>query len=238
METIPLEDKELIKIRKEKVLNYFKKNTDWLACAFLALIAFIAIRIRIVNLSGLKDITTGDWTLGPDLDPFLFLRWAKHIIENGSLMAVDTMRYVPLGFDTSYELNFHVYLITWFHQVASFFGSESITQSAVIYPVFMFGLAVIAFFFMTRKFLSASLGKNKANIASLIATFFLSVTPALLPRTIAGIPEKEASGLVFLFLAFYLFMLGWESNTTIKRYAYALLAGASTAIMGLVWGGY
>src|SRR3989344_9161736 len=118
METIPLEDKELIKIRKEKVLNYFKKNTDWLACAFLALIAFIAIRIRIVNLSGLKDITTGDWTLGPDLDPFLFLRWAKHIIENGSLMVVDSMRYVPLGFKTTGEYLLHPYMVAWFHNVA------------------------------------------------------------------------------------------------------------------------
>ena len=112
----------IIRERKEKVLNFIKKDTNFISYVLLAIITFLAIRIRIANLPGLRDITTGDWTLGPDLDPFLFLRWAKYILEHGALMVVDTMRYAPLGYDTAYELNLHVYLITWFHKIAVFLG--------------------------------------------------------------------------------------------------------------------
>lgn len=236
-ENPPLKNEELIQRRKEKIVQFIKKDSSSISYVLLAIITFIAVKIRTANLPRLRDITTGDWTLGPDLDPFLFLRWAKYIVDHGTLMAIDTMRYVPLGFDTSYELTLHVYLITWFHAIATWFGSSSITQSAVIYPVFMFALAMIAFFFMTRKLFMQRLGKNVSNALALVASFFLAVTPALLPRTIAGIPEKEASGILFLFLAFYLFMLGWES-LGYKKYIYGFLAGVATAIMGLVWGGY
>ena len=75
---------------------------------------------------GLWDITRDNWTLGPDLDPFLFLRWAKYIVQHGSLMAIDYMRYVPSGFDTRGEMVFLPYSIAWFHKLASFFGSTSV----------------------------------------------------------------------------------------------------------------
>ena len=228
----------LIGARKEKLVSFAKRNLSAIGYVMLALVVFIAIKIRTANLPGLKDITTGDWTLGPDLDPFLFLRWAKYIVENGSLMVMDSLRYVPLGFDTSYELNLHVYLIVWFHKLASIFGSTSITHSAVLYPVFMFALSVIAFFLMTRLIFSKHMGRSWATTSAIIASFLLTVTPALLPRTIAGIPEKEASGILFLFLAFYFFMAGWDAKKPMHKYLLGFLAGASTAVMGLVWGGY
>ena len=231
-------EERLIGERKEKLVSFAKRNVAAIGYVFLALVVFIAVKIRTANLPGLKDITTGDWTLGPDLDPFLFLRWAKYIVENGSLMVLDTMRYVPLGFDTSYELNLHVYLMVWFDKIASLFGSTSITHSAVLYPVFMFALSVIAFFFMTRIIFLKHMGKSWATTSAVIASFLLTVTPALLPRTIAGIPEKEASGILFLFLAFYFFMAGWDAKNKTYKYILGFLAGASTAVMGLVWGGY
>ena len=83
--------------RKRKVANFFKKNYNWVTYLILAIIVYISIRIRTANIDRLRDITTGGWTLGPDLDPFLFLRWAKYIVENGTLFSIDHMRYVPLG---------------------------------------------------------------------------------------------------------------------------------------------
>lgn len=228
---------EVIRIRKDKIKNYFTKNYNWLVYLVLAVIVYLSVKIRTSNLAGLRDITTGGWTLGPDLDPFLFLRWAKDIVESGSLVAMDMMRYVPLGFNTERELILHTYLIVWFHKVASMFGSESVTHSAVLYPVFMFALAVIAFFFMTRKIFLVSLGKRNSSIVALIASFFLSVLPVLLPRTVAGIPEKEASALVFMFLTFYFYLSSWESKGK-RGIIFALLAGIATGCMGLVWGGF
>lgn len=234
----PPDESQIIKERKEKVVSFFKKKYSWISYVILAVIVWIAVRIRTGNLDGLRDVSTGQWTLGPDLDPFLFLRWAKHIVENGSLMAVDTLRNVPLGFETRGELILHPYLIAWFHKIASIFGSSSVEQSAAVFPAFMFALTVIAFFFLVRKIFIDELGEMKSSIVALISSFFLTVIPSLLPRTVAGIPEKESSGFLFLFLAFYLFLTAWRSKSKKGQIIYSILAGVSTAGMALIWGGF
>ena len=229
----------LLQIRKEKILGFLKKNYNYLVYAALAIIVFLAVRIRTRNIPGLKDVTTGGWTLGPDLDPFLFLRWAKYIVANGSLFSVDMMRYVPLGFNIEGELILHPYLMAWLHNLLSFFGwTDSVTYSAIIYPVFMFALTVIAFFFLVRKIFLEKLGSKRAAIIGLISSFFLTVIPTLLPRTIAGIPEKESAGFLFMFLSFYFFICAWKSKKNISAGGFALLAGISTASMALIWGGF
>ncbi|MBU0957464.1 MAG: hypothetical protein KKF56_01500 [Nanoarchaeota archaeon] len=205
----------------------------------LAWIVYIASFIRTRNLPGLRDVVTGGWTLGPDLDPFLFLRWAKDIVKNGTLMALDTMRYVPIGFETTGEMKLLSYMMAWFHQVASIFNPEmTVTHSAVIYPVFFFALTAIAFFLMVKKIFETGFKNQKyPYIIASIATALLVVLPSLLARTIAGIPEKESTGFFFLFLTFYLFISAWKSKTFKKSIIYGILAGASTGLMALVWGG-
>lgn len=203
----------------------------------LAWLIWLSIKLRTLNLPRLKDITTGEWTLGPDLDPFLVLRWAKYIVAHGELMLLDNMRYIPLGFDTSGELVLWPYSLAWFHKLASIFGSISVTHSAVLFPVFMFALTVIAFFFLARVLFTPSLGKIKASIIACIGSFFLIVIPSLLPRTIAGIPEKESAGFFFLFLALLFYVISWRKES-FSRYVYALISGILTASMALIWGGY
>jgi len=233
-----LGEDNLIKERKEKIVKFFKTRYNWITYVLLGIIAWISVNIRTRNLPLLKDITTGGWTLGPDLDPFLFLRWAKYIVEHGSLFAVDTMRYVPLGLGTQEEYMLHPYLIAWFHKIAAYFGSESVTHSAVLFPVVMFALTVIAFFFLARKIFVSRLGERRANIIGLLSALFLTVMPVLLPRTIAGIPEKESAAFLFMFLAFYFLLCAWDSKKNVQRYSFALLAGISTAAMAMIWGGF
>lgn len=234
-----MEEQKLIQERKEKLLSFFKEKYLWISYVVLALLVWLSVWLRTRNLPGLKDITTGTWTLGPDLDPFLFLRWAKDIVENGSLMALDAMRYSPIGYKTSLEVLLHPYLIAWFHNLVSMVGlSDSVEYSSIIYPVFMFALTVIAFFLFVRKVFVTNLGELYSNIVALVASLFLITIPAILPRTIAGIPEKEASGFFFMFLSFYLFLSAWKAKNTKYRYTLAILAGASTAAMAGVWGGF
>lgn len=229
---------EIIKLRKAKLTKFFKAKTDWIVYILLAFITFIALRIRTRNLSGLRDVTTGGWTLGPDLDPFLFLRYAKEIVETGTLSAVDMMRYVPLGFDTLRGFKLHYYLIAWFHKVAIFFGSESVEQSAALFPVFAFGLTVIAFFLLSRQIFFKLFGSKKANFIAIVSTFFFSVFPVFLPRTIAGIPEKESIAFFFMFMTFYLFIASWQAEKLRNKYSLGILAGLFTGFMALIWGGY
>ncbi len=214
---------------------YGKKS----AALYLLIIwpVWIATYIRTRGLPGLRDITTGGWTLGPDLDPFLFLRWAKDIIQNGHLMAIDTFRYVPLGFETSKELLLLPYMIAWFHKVAVLFGSTSVDQSAVLFPVFMFGITVVAVFLMTKELFRSLVGDRRALVISIIASVIVGILSPLLPRTIAGIPEKESAAFFFMAISFYFFLRAWRQEKKYPAFAYALLAALSTACMSLIWGG-
>ncbi|MBM3233208.1 hypothetical protein FJZ18_03520 [Candidatus Pacearchaeota archaeon] len=224
---------------------YYRKD-KYAFYPLFAWIVWISIKIRTLPMSinpgtgkpGLWDISRDTWTLGPDLDPFLFLRWMKDIVANGSLFEIDPMRYVPIGFNTSEELILHPILMAWFHKLASAFGSTSVEYSAIIYPVFMFALGIITFFFLVREMFRDELGENTSSAIALFASFILTVIPVLLPRTVAGIPEKEVSALPFLFLAFYFFLLAWKAKENLPRYLYAILSAITTAAMALVWGGY
>ena len=230
-------ERDLIEERKKKVIDFFKKQKDWIYYTILGFIVLLSAYLRTRSISKLKDITTETWTLGPDLDPYLFLRWAEYIVENGKLMALDMMRNVPLGHNTAKEMILHPYLIAWFHNFLSFFSlSDSVTYSAIIFPVFMTSLAVIAFFLFARKIFYKEDRKTR-NIIALIATGIFALLPSLLPRTIAGIPEKESAALFFMFIAFYFFLESFTSKTMKKSLIFGLLAGIFTGLMALVWGG-
>ncbi len=232
-----MEEDRQFTAREEKVAVFLKEKKHWSIALVALALAYFAYWLRTRNLAGLRDVSTGSWTLGPDLDPFLFLRWAKYIVEHGSLMPIDTFRYVPSVYYTSGELPGLPYMIAWFHMIASTLWTTSVEHSAVIFPAFMFALTVLAFFALVRLVFIEHLGERRANIVATIASFFLIIIPTLLPRTIAGIPEKESAGFLLLFLAFYTFIKAWRSTKPISAYIWATLAGLVAAAMNLTWGG-
>ncbi|HLD38610.1 MAG TPA: hypothetical protein VJA20_04170, partial [Candidatus Nanoarchaeia archaeon] len=65
---------ELIKIRKDKIINFLKKPEVWVI-GLLIIALILGIYIRSLPMSdhggnpGLWDVATNSWTLGPDLDP-------------------------------------------------------------------------------------------------------------------------------------------------------------------------
>jgi len=233
--------------RKKDLVNFFKKKADWIFYGILAIIISISVFIRTRPIPKLKDVTTGTWTLGPDLDPFLFLRWAKYIAENGKLFLMDTMRYVPLAdicsgdmcnpINTAGEMKLLSYMIAWLSKLLNVFNNEAtVTYAAIIFPVIMAVLTGIAFFLFARKIFYKE-DKKVANIIALIATAFFVLVPSLLPRTIAGIPEKESAAFFFIFIGFYFFLEAFTSEKLKKGIIFSALAGISTGLLGLVWGG-
>ena len=226
-----------IEERKRKILKFLKEKKEWITYIILSGIIFVSLYIRTRNIPRLIDITTNDWTLAPDLDPFLFLRWAKDIVENGSLMALDTMRYVPLGYDTAGEMKLLSYMIAWFYQIFSFFNNNvTVTYAAIWFPVVMFGFTGLAFFLFARKIFYKE-KKEIRNLIALIATAFFVLIPSLLPRTIAGIPEKESAAFFFMFISFYFFLEAFTSEKFSNKIIFGFLSGFTTAMMALVWGG-
>ena len=235
-----------IEKRKKDIVNLFKKSGNWIYYAILAVIVFVSVYIRTRNIPKLKDITTGTWTLGPDLDPFLFLRWAQYIAEHGKLYVLDAMRYVPLAsicsgvacgpVDTYGDARFLSYMIAYLYKFLSFLNNQiTVNYAAVIFPVIMAALTGIAFFLFARKIFYKE-DKKIANIIALIATAIFVLVPSLLPRTIAGIPEKESAAFFFLFIAFYFFLEAYTSEKIKRGVIYGVLAGISTAILGLISG--
>jgi len=240
-------DIDLIQIRKEKVIKFLKEKKDWISYLILSLIVLMSIFIRTRNIDKLKDVTTGTWTLGPDLDPFLFLRWAKYIVEHGKLFILDSMRSVPLAdicsnamcnpVSTASEMKLLPYMIAWFYHFLAFFSGEvTVTYAAILFPAVMFGLTIIAFFLFARQIFYKE-DKVTKNLIALISTAIFAVIPSLLPRTIAGIPEKESAAFLFLFLSFYLFLKAFNSKGFKKGISFGVLAGICTASMALIWGG-
>jgi asparagine N-glycosylation enzyme membrane subunit Stt3 len=243
-------EEEIIKERKEKLIRLIKKNNIWII-GFLIIALILGVYIRSIPMQdhnpnlpgtqpGLWDITTNSWTLGPDLDPFLFLRYAKIIVDKGSIPQIDYMRNVPLGLDTTTETRLLPNMIAYTYYFFSFFDKETtINFAGVIFPVIMFALTILSFFLFVREIFirESKESKTKANIISIIATFFMIVVPVFLARTIAGIPEKESASFFFMFLAFYLFLKSWKSDKLRNSIILAIFSGISTALMGLIWGG-
>jgi len=235
---------ELMKKRKEKVLNFFKNKQIWvLGVLIIAIILGVYIRSMPMQdhggTPGLWDITTNTWTLGPDLDPWIFTRYAQIIVEEGSLPKIDAMRNVPLGFDTGEETQLLPYMIAGTYYFLNIFTESSVIFAAVIFPIIMFALTIISFFLFVREIFvrKSKKSKTKANLIALISTFFMIVIPVFLSRTIAGIPEKESAAFFFMFLALYLFLKSWKSDSLKKAIVFAILAGITTALMRLIWGG-
>ncbi len=216
-----------------------KKFGVWFLIAFLVLAVVFSSWIRTQNISSLKDVTTGDYTLGPDLDPFLYLRLAYEVIELGGLQNPDYMRYH--GAKPYY--NFVPYGIAYLHKVLSLFMETSVEYAAVIFPVIFFGASIIVFFFFVRKVFNKRPPLQK-NLIAIFSTLLYIVTPLMLHRTVAGVPELESAGLFFFWLSFLLFLYAWEdfkdggNRVFNRRNTLALLSGISTAFMVFTWGGF
>jgi len=254
-----MDEDKIIEERKNKLLNLLKKRTLW---TFLILIIAIILGAYIRSLPmqshgagvpslfqfvtgqafdgnpGLWDVAKNNWTLGPDLDPWLFTRYAGEMID-GSMGKMDMMRYVPLGFDNSAELQMVSYMIVITYKITGMFGMYNVVFAAAFMPVLLFLLTIVSFFLFSREIFINEDEKSKirANIIALISTFFMITIPAFLSRTVAGIPEKESVGFFFMFLSFYLFLKAWKSKSLKSSIIFAILSGISTALMGLTWGG-
>jgi asparagine N-glycosylation enzyme membrane subunit Stt3 len=245
MEEEKIKETEIIEDRKKKILNFFKSKQAWVF-ALLVVGLVLGIYIRSLPMTnhgdhpGLWDITTNTWALGPDLDPWLFLRYAKNIVENGSLPRIDMIRNVPLGFDTTTETPIVSYSIALTYYILHALDSSfNIEFAGVVFPVIMFAFTIIIFFLFAREIF---IRKEKesiapANIIAIISMFLMIVSPVFLSRTVAGIPEKESAAFFFMFLSFYLYLKAWKSEKLKTAIIFAIFAGVSTALMGLTWGG-
>ena len=221
--------KEELEERKKKVFSYLKKDKNLIIWGIFIIIAWFGYYIRTQNLPLLKDITTGKF-IPLALDPYAFLRYAKTILENGQLPLVDYMRYYPWGYNNLVEFKFLSFFIVYLFKFLSFFSfSMTIEKVHVLYPPIAFVIGLVFFFLLVKRLLDYRV--------ALLASLLLSIIPPYLHRTLAGFSDKEALGMVLFFAALYFFVCGWQSKSTKKSILFGVLAGASSSLMGFIWGG-
>jgi len=207
---------------------------------FLPIIVWLLITTAVVrtqNIALLKDVTTGDYTLGPDLDPFLYLRHATEISE-GRLQTIDYFRQAPLGVENYAYKSLMPWTIFYTYKLVSMFSEISVTYAAIITPVILFIISLIGFLLFMKEISSFKMSREQSWIIALIAAIFYAFMPSMLHRTVAGIPEIESLGMVFFWFAFLFFTLAWKTESKKKQIAFGALAGIFTGAMSWSWGGY
>ncbi|MDD5178466.1 MAG: STT3 domain-containing protein [Candidatus Nanoarchaeia archaeon] len=222
-------DHEVLDERKKKLVSKLKKNQIWIVIGLLVLIIFFGYYIRTLNIPLLKDLTTGGY-ITADLDPHAFLRYARYIVENGDLMTVDYMRNFPVGYSNMVEFSFLSYTIVYLYKFLNFFNpSMTIELATNLYPPIAFVFGMIFFFLLIKKLFNPKL--------ALIASALLVIIPTYLYRTMGGVADKESLAMVFFFMSFYFYFVGFKSDKTWKIVLFGALAGIATGLLSRVWGG-
>ncbi len=223
------EESQELKERTKNFLEKIKVKNNIIVYAILAVIVWFNYYVRTRNLPLLKDVITGKY-IAADLDAQLFMRYAQYLLEHGKLFAIDFMRNYPLGFPMYIETPLLPYFIVYLYKFLHIF-SPSITLEYVdvIYPAITASVGLVFFFLFVRKIFD--------NKIALVATAFLALIPSFLGRTIAGYSDKEALAIMFFFMALYFYSASWKGQNAKHNAIWGLLAGISTALTGLVWGG-
>ena len=228
MERIALMGEELLKARKEKVLHYLKGRPLVLIGIILALIEYISFYIRTKPLALLIDATTGDY-IPSDPDAMGILRYVQYVVDHGQLMAVDMLRYFPKGYHSLEEFSVLSHLIAWFYQVYHFLSpTVTVAYADVLYPAVAFVVALVFFYLLVEKIFDWK--------TALLASAFLTVLPAYLYRTIAGVSDKEAMAMIFFYACLYFFLAFLLEKKNWKAIVYSVLSGLALGVLWSIWG--
>ncbi|HLD11240.1 MAG TPA: STT3 domain-containing protein [Candidatus Nanoarchaeia archaeon] len=223
---------EVIEERIKKIKNYITKGKykiDWIIYGILAFIIGLGYYIRTLNLKLLIDVTTNKY-IPMELDSFVILKYARYIVEHGSMMQYDWARYFPIGYNPTGEFGLLSYFIAYLYKILHFFSVNiTIEYVDVIYPPIAFALGSIFFFLLVRKVFNKWI--------ALIATAFLTVIPSFLHRTLSGFSDKEALAFTLMFISLYYFVSYFKEENFRKSLIYAGISGLFLGLMGAVWGG-
>lgn len=219
------------------VFDVFRRVYYWcsghkFAFAFIVFLFAISLGflIRTANFYSLRDDVL-------ELDPWVFLRYARDVVETGRVRDVDCMRAFPNCFGLK-EVGLEVftsYVVAGVYFVGKlFFPGMTVELAAQIYPP-IFMLFISLFFFI---FVRLVVGSWKVAGVSVL---LLNVVPGFVFRTIAGFSDKEAFAMSMLFCSFVLFFVARKCSRSGKVFLSMLLfvlSGLCGGVLAFTWGGY
>ncbi len=215
----PNSDERLIEERKKQVKNFFLKNWHYLQYIGLLIIVWIGISIRSKPLANLIDATTGKY-ISLELDSTVFLRYAKYIVEHGRLFDVDPMRFYPLGADLNNIGTFTSYFVAYLYKFLHFFiPSITVEFVDVIYPIIAMAILTVFLFLLVRRLFDWKVG--------LLSALFINIIPSFLFRSLGGSSDHDILAMMFIIMAFYFYVAGWQS----ERIKGCVMFGVLTALI-------
>ncbi len=224
------QSQDLLKERKEKVVTYLKEKKDWFQYLILALIIWIGAYVRGLDLPNLKDITTG-LPISLELDSTLWLRYARAIVEHGSLFKVDPLRYVPLGADIRNLATFTSYFIAYLYKILHVFNSSvTIGYANNVYPIVATAIMTFFLFLLVRRLFDWK--------TALVACAFINVSQTFFFRSLGGSSDHDILGAMWIIMAFYFYVRGWQSKKKVENRACAVLAALITSLATITAGSY
>lgn len=219
-----VEEEEGFELDFDKILNNLQDSKLTLLIIGILIVIGLTAIVRIQNLDNLQ----GKFLLG--LDPYVFMRYAKNIVEWGKVPSNDTMRYYPQGFDTTRELLMPSYAVAVLYSIISFFNAGvTVSQVSIIYPVIVTCIAMIFFYLFTKDLFGDTI--------AFLSSILLSVVNGFIFRTSAGFTEKEPIAIMFIFPLLFFLIRALKNKDLKKKIIYSLLAGACLTGAVLSWGG-
>ncbi len=173
----------------------------------------------------------------PDIDPYYWWRYARNIIEHGRIgdevkngLQWDNHQFAPVGRPIGPQDQFYPKAIVAFYKVGKLFGSSDLVRTLMFFPVFLSALTTLIVFLITRRI--------AGNIAAFFAATMVGVHASLLGRTMFGHADSDALIVFLSVLVLWLFIEAFTAKKLKWKIAFAAMAGLSTGIYSLAWGGW
>lgn len=203
----------------EKIDDFFTVEglkQNW-AVLSLAAIFFLAVWLRYMPENGMTYLQA--------LDPYMIFRMSKHLAMEGSLPALDFMRYFPYA-QPVYRIQMgNIVFPAIMYWLGGFLFFPSYLEWAQFLPAFAGGVGVIFMYLLGKELWSKTAG--------LSAAFFLATIAGVMHRTSAGFFEKEPVGTMFMMASLYFFTRAWKREDWLAGIA----SGLTLAAFTLSWGG-
>ena len=202
----------------------------------------------------LQDETGQTYLLA--IDPYFYLRHAKHYLEKGisgteliggkypvpeaakimypnldfsKPIDWDGQRMAPVGSPS--RMSFHAYFIAYLHKIWSFFNKgQTLMRTSFYVPVILMSLATIPAFLIGRRFAGP--------IGGLVAAILVATNPFIMTRTAGGFSDTDSYNILFPLLITWLFLESFERKKLKQKFIFASITGFFVGVYSFAWGGW
>jgi len=211
-------EKDVIALRKEKIFTFFKQNPSLISYVLLFLILLLTVFLRSQFIDNLVDPTTGNY-ISLELDSTIYLKYARSIVEHGTLFDVDPERYVPLGAPVRDIGIFTSYFIAYLYKFLHLFiPSITLEYVDIIYPIIAIVIMTIFFFLILRRIFDYRI--------ALLSCLLINLLPPFLFRSISS--DHDILVMMLFMIAFYFYIVSLHSKKLFNIVSFGLLSGVFT----------